>query len=79
MFPKFLRPEHVPFASIEILSARLTDSAPVPTIDYRLHVRDARGVVTTQTFATALSRSLALIALSRQPVDLRVEDVAVAA
>jgi hypothetical protein len=74
---RFLRPERVSFASVEILSARLTDSAPVSTIDYRLHVRDTRGVVTTQTFTTAFNRSLVLLALVKQPVDLRIEDVAV--
>jgi len=75
---RFLRPERVPFASVEIVSARLTDSAPAPTIDYRLHVRDVRGVVTTQTFSSAFSRSLVLLALVKQPVDLRIEDVAAA-
>jgi len=28
MIPKFLQPEHLSFASIEILHARLTDSQP---------------------------------------------------
>ena len=28
MIPKFLQPEHLAFASIEILHARLTDSQP---------------------------------------------------
>jgi len=75
---RFLRPERVPFASVETLSARLTDSAPAAVIDYRLHIRDVRGVVTTQTFPTAFSRALVLISLKKQPVDLRIEDVAVA-
>jgi hypothetical protein len=31
--PRFLRPEHVPFASFEMVTVRLTDSAPLrPTI-----------------------------------------------
>lgn len=32
MIPKFLQPEVLSFASVEILAARLTDSAPVPVI-----------------------------------------------
>jgi len=80
-FPSFLRPEVFPYASVEIipadrLTARLTDSAPpVPVMDYRLYVRQASGVEQLLSFTTASSRGLALIALVKQPVDLRTEDV----
>jgi hypothetical protein len=79
MIPKFLRPEVFPTPwTLEGELARLTDTAPPrSTTAYRLHVRDVRGVETSQTFTTALTRSLALIALTKQPVDLRIEDVAV--
>jgi hypothetical protein len=46
---------------------------------YRLHVRSADGTVQTVDYATPLLRGRRLIALKRQPVDLKCEDVAVRA
>lgn len=77
MLPRFLRPEIFPFASFEFISAAAGLPVAVPVIEYRLYVRDRRGVEAVQTFSTALLRSCALIALSKQPVDLRIEDVTV--
>jgi hypothetical protein len=73
MIPAFLHPEVFPYASVEIIPAA------APVVEYRLYVRHPSGTVETLTFETACSRGLALIALVKQPVDLRTEDVSMAA
>jgi len=65
MIPSFLRPERIPYASVEIIS----------DVTYLLHVRHPRGTEQTMAFTSASSRALALIALVKQPVDLRTSEV----
>ena len=79
MFPKFLRPEVFPYASVEIIPAveQTVETAQRAHMVYRLHVRYPSGTVEVLNFATPLLRGLTLIALKAQPVDLKSEDVAV--
>jgi len=89
MIPKFLQPERVLFASLDLVRARIADVAPVLTVEatietaqrahmvYRLHVRHPNGSVQRLDFATVVGRDAALVGLKRQPVDLKSEDVAV--
>jgi hypothetical protein len=65
------------FGSFEFVAAAAGLPVAAPVVAYLLHVRDRRGVEITQRFSTALLRSCALIALAKQPVDLRIEDVTV--
>jgi len=67
MIPWFLRPERVPFASVEIV--------PAPIVTYLLHVRHPNGTEQTMPFTTAQARGFALIPLVRLPVDLRTSEV----
>ncbi len=48
-------------------------------MSYLLQIRHASGSVMTVTFASAFDRSILVILLRAQPVELRLEDVAVAA
>ncbi len=80
MIPTFLRPEVVPFASVEILHARLTDAAPVVVaLPYLLYVRYPNRSIQILRFPTAFARGLVCITLGPLPVDLRIEDPVVAA
>jgi hypothetical protein len=47
-------------------------------MSFLLYIRHASGFVQTMTFRTDFARSLVLITLVALPVDVRIEDVAVA-
>jgi hypothetical protein len=77
MIPKFLRPEVVPYASVAIVPAPVSDVER--TVEeaqrYLIHVRYPSGTIVTLGFTTPFLRGLQLIALKAQPVDLKCEDV----
>jgi hypothetical protein len=73
MTPHFLRPERVPYASVEIVPAAASLARPAQV--FALFIENpATGYVSVKTFDSAFARGLAVIALSAQPVTLRVQD-----
>jgi hypothetical protein len=70
MIPSFLRPERVPFASVEILRARLTDSEPVPVAPLRVICAWHPGFDRTDPANAGASHGICPSCLSRMEAEM---------